>query len=330
MKKALLLLSAILSVSTLVFGLAIPGRADALTVSPARLELAGDPGTTISGEFLLINEQEETKTFYSSAENFEAQGETGTPNFTSGNTGLASWIQVMPEVTLTKGEQKKIPFTVTIPKDADAGGHFAAIFLSTAPANADNGQVAVGAKVGVLMLLRVSGDIKEGGGIVGFSTRDNQTFYSALPVDFTYRFNNSGNDRVNPTGDIVIKDTVQLKAATIAANPAQGNILPGSTRRFDVSWGPADTGVVSGTSTHKSFFKAAGYEWNNFAFGMYTAYLHVQYGSNGVAEASKTFFVFPWQLLILVVIALGIVYFILSNILKRYNRWIIGKATRAK
>ena len=324
MNKSIKIILSFAGIIALVLSFITPNTAAALTISPAKLELSGDPGATISGEFLLINEQVEAKTFYSSAENFEAQGETGTPSFTEGTDGLASWVKVAPEITLQKGEQKKVPFTITIPKDADAGGHFAAIFLSTEPAKKGDGQVAVGAKVGVLVLLRVSGDIKEGGGIIGFSTKNDQTFYTSLPVHLTYRFNNSGNDRVNPTGEINIKDTLWLSADTISANPGQGNVLPGSTRRFDIAWG--DEQAVKSVQGGLGFFGSVAYEWKNFALGMYTAKLHVQYGSNGVADASKIFFVIPWQLLIVILVVLAIIYFILSISLKRYNRWIINKA----
>ncbi|MDB5254179.1 MAG: exported protein of unknown function [Parcubacteria group bacterium] len=307
-----------LSLITLaLFGFSHPARA--LTISPARLELSGDPGETISGEFLLINEQEDTKTFYSSAENFEAQGETGTPTFVSSQEGLASWIKVDPEVTLSKAAQHKVSFSITIPKDADAGGHFAAIFLGTTPPK-DKGQVSVGAKVGVLILLRVSGDIKEGGGITGFSTENNKTFFTSLPVRFVYRFNNSGNDRVNPTGTVVIRDTVFLTAAKLDANSREGNVLPGSTRRFDVVWGEEQE------TEHSGFFGSAAYELKHFAFGMYAAHLNIEYGANGTAEASKIIFVFPWQLLIITLAVLALLLFVLSRLLKRYNRWIIRKA----
>ncbi len=120
----------------------------ALTISPARIEFSADPAQTIEGKFFLVNEQEGTQTFYSSVENFEAQGESGTPNFTAGKDGLATWVSLQSEVTLKKGEQKEIPFTIKVPKDAEAGGHFAAIFLSTTPIKAEEGQVSVGAKIG--------------------------------------------------------------------------------------------------------------------------------------------------------------------------------------
>ena len=86
-----------------------PYGADALTVSPVRVEVEGDPGGIVQGELLLLNEQEETRTFYSSFSNFEASGDTGTPNFIEGTDGLASWIQTSSQVTFNARENKKIP-----------------------------------------------------------------------------------------------------------------------------------------------------------------------------------------------------------------------------
>src|SRR3989338_1288867 len=159
----------------------LPFSARALTVSPPKIELTGDPGKTISGSFLLINEQEETKKFYTTFENFEAQGETGTPKFTAAVSGLGSWISAASTVTLKSGEQKEIPFTIAIPTNAEPGGHFAGIFLGTSPPELEGGgQVSVGAKVGVLILLRVSGAMKEGVNLLAF--KPVRRFVSSLPA----------------------------------------------------------------------------------------------------------------------------------------------------
>lgn len=305
----------------ILFGFMFYSHAYALTVTPARIEINADPGQKLEGEFSLINEQEDTKTFYSSTANFEAQGESGTPTFTDSKEGLASWIHLQPEVTLNKGEQAKVAFSIQVPKDADAGGHFAAIFLSTVPNATDKGQVSIGAKIGVLVLLRVSGDVKEGGGILGLDTKNSSKIFTSLPINFVYRFNNSGGDRVNPLGDLVIKNTFGLTSAKLNANETKGNVLPGSTRRFDILWGG------DSMPTNKSFFSMAGYELRHFAFGIYTAHLNLAYGDKGsTTEASKTVYVFPWQLLVLVLIVLIIAFFIFSKGIKRYNKWIISKA----
>jgi hypothetical protein len=293
----------------------------ALTISPARMDLSGDPGKVVSGEFILTNEQPETQTFYTSAQNFEAQGETGTPNFVDSTDGLATWISLIDQVTLKPNQQTKVHFTVTIPKDADAGGHFAAIFLTTNPPHATGGQVAVGAKIGMLVLLHVSGDIKESGGIVGFETKSKAFISTMLPVTFVYRFANSGNDRVNPAGEITVRDIVGLTAMKLNANPGVGNVLPGSTRRFEVAWGPSTP-----LSLNAGFFETAWYEAKNFAFGFYRANLQLGYGVSSSDQSSVSLFIFPWQLIIVVVVLLYIIWFLFRRGIKRYNRWIISQA----
>ena len=306
----------------LAIGMFLTNSAFALTVSPVKLELLGDPGKTLQGEVILLNEEKESKTFYSSFENFEASGESGTPNFVPGKEGLAVWIKSVTQITLAGGQKKTIPFTVEIPKNAEPGGHFAAIFWSTTPPQAGSGQVAVGAKIGSLILLKVSGDVKEGGGLLDFSTKNNQHFFTALPIDFTYRFQNSGNDRVNPSGQIQIKNIFGGVTASFNANKSQGNVLPASVRKFVATW--QNDEVKSDAS---GFFSMVKKEWSHFALGYYTAHLDLTYGNdNKEADSQYGFFIIPWQLLSVILFILLIVASFLFFGVKKYNRWIISKS----
>lgn len=310
-----------LSLFTVLFIAWTFSSVSALTISPARIELTADPGSSVSDTFLLINEQESEQTFYTSVENFEAQGESGTPSFTAAQEGFASWVSVEEKVTLKKGERVKVQFSVAVPKDADAGGHFAAIFVSTVPPSSKAGGVAVGAKVGMLMLLRVNGEVKEGGGVLSFSLKDKSRFVSELPVQFMYRFNNSGNDRVNPTGEIAIRNMLGITVERLNANPSVGNVLPNSTRRFDVTWGNEEPLTDSA-----SFFAHAGYQARNFAFGFYNAKMTLTFGSASKSVNTTMLFVFPWQLMVLVTLFLIALFAALRILIKRYNTWIIKQA----
>ncbi len=295
--------------------------ASALTISPARIELTADPASSISDTFLLINEQETEQTFYTSVENFEAQGESGTPSFTVAKEGLASWVKVDGKITLKKGERAKVPFTVSVPKDADTGGHFAAIFVSTVPPSSKAGEVAVGAKVGMLVLLRVNGELKEGGGVLSFSLKNKSHFATELPLQFTYRFNNSGNDRVNPVGEIAVRNMLGITIERLNANPSVGNILPNSTRKFDVTWGEEEALPESA-----SFFAHAGYQARNFALGIYSAKMTLAFGSASSTTNTTLLFIFPWQLMTLVLLFLIALFAVLRVLVKRYNTWIIKQA----
>lgn len=308
-------------ISTVASGmLFLPQSALALTVSPARIELVGDPGKTIEGEFILVNEQNEAKTFYSSFENFEAKGESGSPSFVAGTEGMATWIGAPAEVTLGPGEQRTIPFIVKIPANAEPGGHFSAVFWGTSPPQVGGGQVSVGAKIGILMLLRVSGDIKEEGGILEFTTANKSRFFTTLPVSLTYRFQNSGGDRINPIGKLVVKNTIGMKIDELSANPSEGNVLPHSIRKYDLIWGDP-------TDAPKGFFDAVKKQWSQFAIGRYTASINLAYGTEGkTATASYSFFVFPWQLILVIIAVIFIVLPAISKVVRSYNAWIIRKS----
>ncbi|MES2225174.1 MAG: hypothetical protein V4478_04285 [Patescibacteria group bacterium] len=311
---------------TLSCVLGVAGVAHALTISPARVEVSGDPGTIVGGEFTLINEQSAPQTFYASYENFTAQGETGTPSFSSEKVGLAAWLSTNPtQVTLEPGRAIKVPYAITIPATAEPGGYFAAVFWSTTPPSTESVQVSIGAKIGMLILLRVNGDIAEAGGITQFDRNDHGFFYTSLPVSLRYKFRNDGTDRVEPRGSVVIRDTVFIKTTTLDANGVTGNILPGSVRQFSVEW-----------LKHKApqpvqgFFNTVSYQWQNFALGLYSAHLKLAYGTQGLtASKSVWFFVFPWQLVICIAVVLIVVLKGGSVLLKRYNRYIIRQAQRS-
>lgn len=323
MKKALVFLG----ILTLVF--IKTSSAFALTISPARIELRGDPGTVVGGDIILINDQSETKTFYASFENFQADGDSGTPKFVGGTEGLATWFSASEAVVLKAGESKTIPFTVTIPQDAEAGGYFSGIFWSTTPPVASQGgQLAVGAKIGMLVFLSVNGDVREDASLVDFQTKDKQFFYKALPVSFTYRFVNSGGDRVKPLGMIRVYSILGWRVAKVDANPTEGNVLPGTTRRFNPVW-MKDAQPTEDTANQKySFFSEVRYQWNNFAVGFFRAKMSLSYGLDQNVAKSKSiyFIVFPWELLLVLVVSGFVITKSIRLGLKRYNAHIIRQA----
>lgn len=332
------------TIFVLVGGIVYANQVLALTVSPVRAEIAGDPGQILQGEIILFNEQKEIKeprTFYSSFANFEAQGESGTPFFTDSATDLAIWIKSLRQVILKPGERKTIPYTIEIPKNAEPGGHFAVIFWSTTPPEGEGGggQVTVGGRLGVLVLLTVNGgQVKGGGGLLEFTAKDKQRIFASLPIDFIYRFQNTSGNRIQPEGEIKIKNTFGLTSAVLPANEGHGGVLPAGIRKFTITWTGGENNeeaqvsiaqpqATSETGEKLGFFGMVGKEWKIFAFGRYTAELNLKYGQdNKETSATYSFFVIPWQLLSVVIIILGIVGFLGMLGLKRYNRWIITKA----
>lgn len=294
----------------------------ALTISPAKIEVTADPGSTVRGEIELFNEQEEAKIFYTSHENFESRGDSGAPYFTGAESGLATWISIISDVTLAPDERLSIPYTISIPASAKPGGYFAAIFFGSQPPRASDGEVSIGGKIGALILLKVTGDVEESAGLVDFGTVDGKRFFSTLPVGLEYGFNNTGGDRVVPRGEITIKNTLRLTSAKMPANEYEGSVLPNSTRRFETAWG-------NESKENLGFFGTALVQVKDFHIGWYTARLEVGWGQLAeTASASYSFLVIPWQLLSIVIVIVFLAWFIFKFWFVRMKQKIIAEAMR--
>ena len=306
-----------------------PKGAEALSLTPVRFELTGNPSDTLTKEILLINESTLTETYYVSFANFEAQGETGSPSFVEPTEGLGTWMRTeVSSVTLGSHQQKLVPVSIKIPAGAEPGGYFAVIFWGTAPPSVGSG-IGVGAKTGVLVLLSIPGEVREDAGLLGFGVKDKKFFHATLPVMLEYRFRNDGADKEKPAGKITIRNTLFLPTDKLDANPILGNVLPNSTRKFNVDWVKYTRGAeyVRPTGAWGKFWSDVGYQWRNFALGLYSAKLHIAYGSSG-EEAKDTvfFFVFPWQLTLVLILLVILIFFGGRALLRRYNRYVIEKA----
>ena len=311
-------------------GLFFTQQALALTISPPRMELSADPGQKFGEVIKLFNETDSVKTIYTSTANFTAkQGEEGVPMFleVEENSGLADWIEIEKgPITLFPSERKEIPFTVSVPKFADPGGHYAAVFFGDKSPEAEGGAVEVAGKLGSLILLRVSGDIKEKGRLIEFSLADGKDFYEHLPVSFVAGLENSGNVHLKPKGEILIKNILGFTSDKVEVNKRGGNVLPGTNRHFESSWLK-----TSFEGTPSGFWQKLNVEKNNFALGRYKAELILGYGTNGEqAIDDVVFWVFPWHLLLVSGILIALLIFLIILVIGRYNRWIVRKAMESR
>ncbi len=301
--------------------------ASALTITPIRFEVKADPGQIVKEEVTLYNEHDTVEKLYVTYANFEATGENGNPTFVDAKDDLGTWMSTPAVATIAPKSSQIVPLTISVPRDASPGGHFAAVFWGTVPPNGNSNQVSIGAKTGVLVLLSVNGAVNVNGGIIEYGTKDHARVYTSLPIAFYYRFQNNGGDRVKPTGNIVMKDMVGLTAARVPGNPVDGNVLPDSTRRIETVWQGKDGSTPVSDADQGNFFTKVGREWRNFAFGYYRANISLSYGTtNQVAVASLGLWVLPWHLTLFVLVVALVAWFLLRKGIKKYNRWVIARA----
>lgn len=290
-------LNKLLLVALLVLGLSGSAKAqDALTlsVSPTLFEMTANPGQDWKSTVRVVNANAYEIKVYVDVINFEAQGETGQVKFlplldkeTEGQT-LAEWIHPeMKEVTIPAEQTMEIPFAISVPPNADPGGHFAALLIGTK--SLDNGGkqtlVETSQVVTSLVFLRVTGDINEKGVIREF--RSTQSVVEKPKMSFELRFENSGNVQVLPQGDIRIFNMWGQERGVIPVNRQTmfGNVLPKQIRKYSFNWEG---------------------EWSLADMGRYKAVATLAYGleSRQFANSETTFWVIPWKILLLILLLL--------------------------
>ncbi len=302
----------------------------AFTVSPVIFDKTVDPGSNTQGVVHIVNDTNAPQTYYVTVQNFVPQGEEGQQTFlpSTDTVGLVSWIGLDRKVvSLKSGEGDDFRWSLNIPTKAEPGGHYAAIFFSTIPQNGTHASnVGVGAKTGVLFLVNVNGNIIERASVASFKVLKGGTPSQAmranvidhLPAFFELRIHNEGSVHFIPKGVITITNIFGNKLTDIGVDPAGSRVLPNSIRKVRSTWGgvmPAGNG----------FFAKLRAEWAGFAFGRYTATVHATYGtSHAPLTAQVSFWVIPWRLLIIGLLAL--ILFIL--LVKGYNALVVRSAIR--
>jgi hypothetical protein len=287
------------------------GAAQGLQISPALVELNAAQGKTYTVTLHVTNVTASDLSYSTSTDDFNAADETGTPHILLDSTlpatvSMRSWIATVPPFTLQARKSQVIAAQITIPTDAEPGGHYGVLrFSGSAPELKDTG-VGLSASAGVLMLIRVDGAITEKASLASFTSESNgkqSSFFENGPLTFVTRIQNEGNVHVKPVGSIELRDMFGGLVTTMPVNADKSNVLPSSIRRFEATYA------------------------NKWLFGRYTANLTLGYGTTGQAITNTiSFWVIPYKLILVGLIILATVIFILSRMVKVYNRRIIAKS----
>ncbi|TSC94711.1 MAG: exported protein of unknown function [Candidatus Berkelbacteria bacterium Athens1014_28] len=267
---------------------------EGLTISPPILELETKPGETYNQTIKITNPTNNLIEVYPQVMNFRASGEGGEPAFypateEEAKFSLAQWIKFnQSKVALTPNQVVEFNYSIEVPADAEAGGHYGVIFFATQPPKAEENQnqISISSMIGSLILAKIPGTIIEKGFLESFKAN---RIYLKLPATFEVRISNLGNVHFKPKGNITIKGMFGIDDKIIV-NQAKGNVLPDSIRKFEEKWQP-----------------------QKIIIGRYTADLRVVYGeSEKTLDGQIVFWVLPlWFLLALGGLIISIVVLIL-------------------
>lgn len=147
----------------------------------------------------------------------------------------SNWIKIEEknkDFILQPKESRTVKMTITQPKGASPGGHYASlIFQPLIPQEmVSQESVFVYARVATLVFMQVKGDIKE-----DLIVKDVEVspFYQYLPDKFDLVLKNTGNTHLRPQGEIEIYD--EIKGKMVVKIPITTSIiLPGTEKTFFV------------------------------------------------------------------------------------------------
>ncbi len=294
----------------------------ALEIDPPLIELSGNPGQTITAQIEIKNISKGSVIVSNQINDFTAKGETGIPDILINSKvkdpySILGYIAPLSDFALKSQQTKTLNININIPRDASPGGHYGVIRFTGTPATlTGRSGVSLSASLGALVLLTVNGHIVEKLQTHQFSVSSNGVgssgFFQNDPFVFTEVFQNVGNEHVIPTGMLTVKDMFGHTVLQMYINNTQGNVLPGTMRKFTQEISKVNVG-------------------NKRFFGRYTATFSVKYGSPvQTLNGRLTFLVIPVELIIIWLVVLIAGFFLIRYGLKRYNQHILDKAQKSK
>lgn len=308
-KKTFFLLVAFLAFSGTVSALDIQNlsgtevRGD-FVLGPGKTELFMEPGESITRKLTVTNRLGKEMNFKVEIEDFTGSHDPDKTTVLLGDEkgpySLRDYLNPEEEsFTLQHGQRISLPIKISIPEDAEPGGLYGAVIVSTTPVPIEGeeideaaGQVQLISRVGTLFFVRVKGDIEEDGLLTGFST--DKKYLQKSPVSFNLLYENRGNTHLVPYGTIEIKNLLGKKVGEVEVDPYFS--MPDSMRTRTVDW---DGG---------------------FLLGRYKATLLLNRGYEDIIDRKDFYFwVIPWKLVSTIGLALLLIIFFFAWVISRFE-----------
>lgn len=209
-----------------------------LQISPVRLDLDLEPGTTSTGTFEVQNTGLKAYDFvlgvdpYSvTDENYSIDSETRTAY-----TDIVDWITFSQnEGHVEPNQNQEITVTVTVPDDVPAGGQYAMIYAEMVRDDEpESTGVAVNHRVALLVFSEVEGNTRREGQVLETKI---PTILFNPPITATSLVENTGNVHTTATYTLQVFPLFgDEEVYTNEENPATLTILPETQRFNSISW----------------------------------------------------------------------------------------------
>lgn len=140
---------------------------------------------------------------------------------------------------LLSGKEVRVPVTIAIPKNVEAGGRYGSVVFTfhpiMIPGSPESANVAIESRIATLFFVRISGETKEEGRLAAFglfnNTKSITTPSVEHPLQFQVAYENTGNVHLNPYGRVTLT-SLSGNEQIIPIDPWV--VLPGATRMREV------------------------------------------------------------------------------------------------
>lgn len=248
-------------------------------VGPGRAEITAQPGQSQTIYISIANRISDDRTFKLEVVDITGSADgSAALSLVEGERGPYSIIDYIsfPEdtITLKLGDRARVPVTVSLPPDAEPGGYYGSILVSTAQLGSSPSDPAprnpIIARVGSHVFLTVGGQQQYTGETLGIDTIPSTNWYTEGPINLGITYENTGSVHLNPYGEIAITNILGEQVGYVELEP--WFVLPKSLRTREIGWD------------------------REFLFGRYTVEAKINRGYDDIIDTvSTSFWVIPYQ-----------------------------------
>lgn len=279
---------------------------DDFVVGPAKTELFLKRGDKVVKSLSVVNRTDREQTFTVEIEDFTGSRDLKQSVVLLGNDrspySLKDYIKPEQSTFKLKSKQRGvIDVTISVPADAEPGGHYGSVLVSSAPSSQEDEEIdnktRTISRIGALYFVSVAGKVKEDAKLTDFRMENSKPFYEKGPFNFELLFENNSSVHLTPNGKVEVKNMIGRKVKEIEVAPFFS--LPDSLRASVVTWD------------------------SSFAFGRYTATATINRGyresQDQVDVQTIAFWVLPWKIVVGFVVAIIFVAFILRRLVGSFE-----------
>ena len=271
-------------------------------IGPGKAELTIKPGESVTRTISVTNRISDNRRFALTVEDMSG---SANPNEAvvllgdqNGPYSLRDYFSFPDnEFTLALGERAQIPVTITMPPNAEPGGYYGAVLVSTIQNSESDGKTVatpVIARVGTLFFITVPGASEKKGAVTDFSTIPNKFFFTKGPITMGILFENTGSIHLGPYGEVKVQNMLGEEVGFVEIEP--WFVLPKSMRLRELTWD------------------------REMLLGRYTITANINRGYDDVIDTKVIHvWVLPWQFMLTVFGVLVMIFILFKFITSRFE-----------